>query len=89
MPTATLTSKGQTTIPQKIREHLGLQPGDRLEFVVQADGSVLMVPATVRLADLKGILLPPGKPIPPENMEQAMRIQGRATRKMKSKGRPK
>ncbi|MBU1740948.1 MAG: AbrB/MazE/SpoVT family DNA-binding domain-containing protein, partial [Proteobacteria bacterium] len=30
MPTATLTSKGQTTIPQKIREHLGLQPGDRL-----------------------------------------------------------
>jgi len=85
MPTATLTSKGQTTIPQKIREHLGLQPGDRLEFVVQADNSVLMVPVTVRLADLEGVLPPPGKPIPPENMEQAMRLQGRTTRKKKGK----
>ncbi len=87
MPTATLTSKGQTTIPQKIRAHLGLRPGDRLEFVVQADGSVLMVPATVRLAVLQGVLPPPGRPIPPDNMEQAMRLQGRTSRK--KKGRPK
>jgi antitoxin PrlF len=87
MPTATVTSKGQITIPQRIRERLGLEAGDRLEFVVQADDSVLMVPATTRLADLEGILPPPGRPIPPENMEQAMRLQGRANRKKKKKGR--
>jgi AbrB family looped-hinge helix DNA binding protein len=87
MPTATLTSKGQITIPQKIRQHLGLEAGDRLEFVVQADDSVLMIPATSRLADLEGILPPPGQPIPLENMEQAMRRQGRVSRQKKKKER--
>lgn len=35
MPTSTRTSKGQITIPKKIREHLGLQPGDMLNFSVE------------------------------------------------------
>ncbi len=88
MPTATVTSKGQITIPQKIRGRLGLQAGDRVEFVVQADDSVLMIPATTRLADLQGVLPPPGQPIPPEDMERAMRLQARANRKKNKKGRP-
>ena len=33
-----LTSKGQVTIPKAVREHLGLRPGDEIEFVEQ-DGS--------------------------------------------------
>ena len=39
---ATLTSKGQTTIPRDIREGLGLKSGDRITFTMMPDGTVLM-----------------------------------------------
>ena len=45
-----ITVKGQATIPKRIRDHLGLKPGDRVKFFVHADGSVALlpkVPATV------------------------------------------
>ncbi|MGA3195891.1 MAG: AbrB/MazE/SpoVT family DNA-binding domain-containing protein [Terriglobales bacterium] len=38
MATATLTSKGQITIPSRVREALGLEKGDRVEFVEQGKG---------------------------------------------------
>jgi len=38
------TSKGQATIPKSIREHLGLEPGDRVKFFVHPDGSVVLLP---------------------------------------------
>lgn len=56
MSIATLTSKGQVTIPVDVRRRLGLRSGDRLEFVVEDDGSVRVRPKTRRLADLIGIL---------------------------------
>jgi AbrB family looped-hinge helix DNA binding protein len=39
---ATLTSKGQTTIPKEIREGLGLKPGDRITFTLLPDGAVIL-----------------------------------------------
>ena len=39
---ATLTSKGQTTIPKQIRDSLGMKAGDRLTFTLMPDGIVLM-----------------------------------------------
>ena len=39
-----ITVKGQATIPKPIREHLGLQPGDRVKFFVHPDGSVVLLP---------------------------------------------
>jgi len=39
-----ITLKGQATIPKPIREHLGLQPGDRVKFFVHPDGSVVLLP---------------------------------------------
>ncbi len=33
MVTATMTSKGQLTVPKEIRDRLGLEPGDKVEFV--------------------------------------------------------
>lgn len=38
MVTSRLTSKGQVTIPKPVRDRLGLQPGDEVEFVASPDG---------------------------------------------------
>jgi antitoxin PrlF len=42
MPT-TVTSKGQVTIPKRVREHLGIVPGSQVEFDPRPDGSVMLV----------------------------------------------
>ena len=39
---ATLTSKGQTTIPKPIRDSLGMKTGDRMSFTLMPDGVVVM-----------------------------------------------
>jgi antitoxin PrlF len=38
---STMTSKGQLTVPQEIRKRLGLEAGDRVEFVVEEDRTVI------------------------------------------------
>ncbi|MGA9304266.1 MAG: AbrB/MazE/SpoVT family DNA-binding domain-containing protein [Candidatus Sulfotelmatobacter sp.] len=38
---STISSKGQVTVPQEIRKRLGLQTGDRVEFVVEEGRTVL------------------------------------------------
>lgn len=44
MALATITSKGQTTIPKSIREHLRLKAGDRIEFIIDKEGRVELYP---------------------------------------------
>lgn len=41
---ATVTDKGQTTIPKKIRDELGLNPGSKIVFILQDDGNVSIQP---------------------------------------------
>ena len=36
---ATLTSKGQTTIPKAIRDSLGMKPGDEMTFTLMPGGT--------------------------------------------------
>jgi AbrB family looped-hinge helix DNA binding protein len=50
-----ITSKGQATIPKPIRDHLGLNPGDRVKFFIHPDGHVVMLP-TLPASALRGIL---------------------------------
>lgn len=76
MAATTITSKGQTTIPKEIRAHLHLQPGDRLEFIIDQDGRVVVLPATVDAAELAGILPAPPRPVTIENMNRAIRKRG-------------
>lgn len=42
MPTATMTSKGQVTVPKKVREAIGLYEGTKLDFEVLPDGTALL-----------------------------------------------
>jgi AbrB family looped-hinge helix DNA binding protein len=56
MAVATLTSKGQITIPVEVRRKLGLKPGDRVAFVVEAGGEVRLKAKKRPLADLLGVL---------------------------------
>ena len=42
MPSSTLTSKGQITLPKEVREHLHVSAGDRLDFLIDDDGQVLI-----------------------------------------------
>jgi antitoxin PrlF len=81
LPNATLTSKGQTTIPKEVRDFLKLHPGDRLEFILHENGTVILRPATLNISDLKGILHRPGmKPVSVSAMNSAIRRRFRAKR---------
>lgn len=55
MPTSTLTSRGQTTIPKSIRDALHLHPGDRVEFILEED-QVVLRRADADLTALDGLL---------------------------------
>lgn len=72
---STITSKGQTTIPKAIRDRLNLKPGDRVDFVLEEDGRVLLVPATVPLSQLRGILPKPKKPVSIADMKAAIEAE--------------
>jgi AbrB family looped-hinge helix DNA binding protein len=61
MPTATLTSKGQLTMPKRIRELLKLDTGDVVEFVVLSDGAVQVRAGSVDVRELRGMLRRPGR----------------------------
>jgi AbrB family looped-hinge helix DNA binding protein len=54
MAASTLTSKGQTTIPREIREAAGLRTGDRLNFTVLADGTIILRVKNRSIRDLAG-----------------------------------
>jgi AbrB family looped-hinge helix DNA binding protein len=56
MPTATLSSKGQITIPQEVRQRLGLKTGDRVEFMYQPDGNVTLKTKKIPFEQLRGII---------------------------------
>ena len=58
---ATLTSKGQTTIPKSIRDSLGMKAGDRMSFTLMPDGVVVMRVKNKRVSELAGLLYKKGR----------------------------
>jgi|SRR5277367_7021265 len=56
MPTATMTSKGQITIPIEVRKALGLKAGDKVDFFEVEDGKYTFQPKTGSIMEMKGIL---------------------------------
>jgi antitoxin PrlF len=72
--TATLTSKGQTTIPKEIRDHLKLRVGDRIDFLIEADGKVTLKPINTDIRTLDGLLASRyrGKSVSVEEMNRSV-----------------
>lgn len=56
MPYATVTSKGQITIPIQVRAALGLEPGDKVDFVEFEKGQFAIKPRTASIRDLEGCI---------------------------------
>jgi AbrB family looped-hinge helix DNA binding protein len=79
MPTATVTSKGQITIPKSVREGLGVDAGDRVEFVESAKGVYTVVAVSRDVRELKGLIAKPDRPVTVEAMKRA--VAKRASRR--------
>ena len=69
---ATITSKGQVTVPKRIRDKLLLRPGDKIDFMLEEDGAVRVVPVTASVTRLKGMLPKPGVAVSLEEMDGAI-----------------
>ena len=81
MPSASVTSKGQITIPRAIREQLKLSTGDRVDFVVEG-GNVILRAGTVDVRQLRGLLRRPGrKAVTLEEMDAAIARHHREKRR--------
>jgi len=77
MPTATVTSKGQITIPIEVRKALNLKAGDRLDFFQTKDGDYFVQPNTGSIMDMEGILkklgyVPDGFTVSIEDMNETV-----------------
>jgi AbrB family looped-hinge helix DNA binding protein len=80
MSTATISSKGQITIPVDVRNHLKVDAGDRIEFVLTAPGRYEFVAATRDVTELKGMFGKPKKTVSVEAMNAAIAQRGAAAR---------
>lgn len=85
MPSATLTSKGQITLPKPIRERLGLTTGDRVAFRERPDGSVVLERETVDLLSLRGSVRPAVRGVSIDDMHAG--VQRAVARQYRRKGR--
>lgn len=72
MTIATMTSKGQITIPADVRAKLGLVAGTKIIFEEMGDGRLLMRPKTRDIRDLRGILKYDGPPVSIEEMNRGI-----------------
>ena len=73
MVSTIVSDKGQITIPQEIRDYLKLNPGTKIQFVIDEEGQVKIVPLKFSVEDLSGILHRPGmKKATIEDMENAI-----------------
>ena len=80
MTTATVTSKGQITVPAQIRDALHLGTGDRVEFVQIEPGRYEFIAATRSITELKGMFGKPGKAVSIEEMNTAIAARGASAR---------
>lgn len=72
MALATMTSKGQITVPKEVRDELGLEAGSKVSFIRTGPGEYHLRVKRVRLMDLAGIARYDGPPMSIEDMDDAI-----------------
>ena len=80
MSAATLNSKGQITIPAAVRAALGVDAGDRVEFIESAPGRFELVAATQSVRALKGLVRKPASPVSIADMNAVIARQAAKAR---------
>lgn len=80
MTTATMTSKGQITIPARVRAALGVDAGDRVEFVEVAPGRYELIAVTRPVTALKGMFGKARTAVSIEDMNAAIARRGAAAK---------
>ncbi len=80
MTTATLTSKGQITIPVSVRNDLQVAAGDRVEFIQISPGRYEFVAANRSVKELKGMFGKPARSISIDEMNAAIARRGASAR---------
>ena len=80
MTSATITSKGQITIPARIRKVLHVSAGDRVEFVEVEPGRFEFIAATRSVTELKGMFGKAKKIVSIEDMNAAIAARGASAR---------
>lgn len=83
---ATLTSKGQITLPKEVRERLRLHAGGKVRFVVEGGNRIVVTRSGTRLSDLFGMLGEPPRSATLEQMDEAVR-QGAVARYLRAVGK--
>jgi AbrB family looped-hinge helix DNA binding protein len=78
---ATLSSKGQATIPKMVRDRLQIKPGDRFKFFFHPDGVIIL--PRIPTARLKGMIPKLDKPVSLEEIDSA--IEAGATQRFRGK----
>ncbi|MCK6531831.1 MAG: AbrB/MazE/SpoVT family DNA-binding domain-containing protein [Polyangiaceae bacterium] len=73
MPSATVTSKGQVTLPKRIRVLLQLEEGDRVAFRERPDGTVVLEPETLDFMSMEGRIRPRVRGVSLDEMDAAVR----------------
>jgi len=73
MALATMTTKGQVTIPKDIRKELHLNSGDKIEIVISTKGEAVMRPVSAKVDDIFGILQTDRKAVSVEEMNQILK----------------
>jgi len=73
MAVSTMTSKGQITIPKNIRESLGLETGDKVNFLINDQGVVSLIPVIKDVTILKGLVDRPKHSVTVEEMKTAVK----------------
>jgi antitoxin PrlF len=74
---STMTSKGQLTVPKKVRDRMKIHAGDKLEFLFDESGNCRIVPLTSSMKELKGLVPRPRRPVSLKTMQDAIESRGK------------